>query len=181
MTVSQSSYITCPSCGEENIRGTDRCENCLYPLRSTDVPDAYQAVSESPLTATLAEIRLHKPATVQPATTVREVVDLLRENPAGAVLVMEGTRAVGIFTERDVLRKIAGVSIHLDEPVSAHMTRDPVVLRESDTIAVAFNKMGDGGFRHIPLVNDTGVVGMVTAGALMAWLLLKYIEPPTGN
>ncbi|GAB4337020.1 MAG: hypothetical protein Kow0010_25020 [Dehalococcoidia bacterium] len=176
MAVSQGSYITCPGCGEENIRGTDRCENCLYPLRSTDVPDAYQPVSESALTATLAEIRLHKPATVGPTTTVREAVQLLRENPSGAVLVVEGTRAVGIFTERDVLRKIAGRPDRIDDPVAAYMTPDPVVLRESDTIAVAFNKMGDGGFRHIPLVNDTGVVGMITATALMAWLLQKYID-----
>lgn len=176
MTVSQGSYITCPTCGEENIRGTDRCENCLYPLRSTDVPDAYQPVSESPLTATLAEIRLYKPTTVDPSTPVRDAISLLRENPVGAVIVVDGGRAVGIFTERDVLRKIAGHPHRLDEPVSAYMTPDPVVLRESDTIAVAFNKMGDGGFRHIPLVSESGVVGMVTATALMAWLLDKYIN-----
>lgn len=175
MAVSQGSYIVCPGCGEENIRGTDRCENCLYPLRSTDIPDAYQSVSESPLTSTLAEIRLHKPTLVAPDTPVREVVVLLRDNPAGAVLIVQDGRAIGIFTERDVLRKIAGIWDRLEQPVADYMTPDPVVLRESDSIAVAFNKMGDGGFRHIPLVGESGVLGMVTAMALMAWLLQKYI------
>jgi CBS domain-containing protein len=64
----------------------------------------------------------------------------------------------------------------LDEPVAFSMTPDPVVLRDDDMMAYALNKMGDGGFRHIPVVRDGELVGMVTIHDIMAWILGKYFD-----
>ena len=69
------------------------------------------------------------------------------------MLVVDGGRLVGIFTDRDAVLKVAGRPLG-PRPIAELMTRDPVVLRHDDTIAVAINKMAVGGFRHIPIVED---------------------------
>ena len=86
----------------------------------------------------------------------------MRGDGVDAVLVVDGDRLKGIFTERDALLKLAGRSL-AGITVRDVMTKDPVVLREDDTIAVAINKMAVGGFRHIPLVDAGRPTGIVTA------------------
>jgi len=81
------------------------------------------------------------------------------------VLVIADERLVGVFTERDVLTKVAGRDIDLDATaVGSLMTPDPECLTLDNGIAYALNMMSVGGFRHIPLVDadqhPTGVVAM---------------------
>jgi CBS domain-containing protein len=90
--------------------------------------------------------------------------------------VLEDSRVVGILTDRDILKKVALREGALDQPVSQHMTPDPVVLREDDMVAYALNKMGDGGFRHIPVVRDGELVGMITVRDIMNWVLGRYFD-----
>jgi CBS domain-containing protein len=89
----------------------------------------------------------------------------MREGNRGAVLVLRNGRLVGIFTERDVLMKVAGQPTDIEHtPVSHLMTTDPVTLPADASVAFALNKMLIEGFRHIPLVDDqnqpTAVVSM---------------------
>jgi CBS domain-containing protein len=93
---------------------------------------------------------------------VREAVETMRAEKVDAALVIHRGRLVGIFTERDALLKLAGKDL-AGRTVGDAMTPDPVVLREGDSIAVAINKMAVGGFRHIPLVDRAGPMGIVTA------------------
>src|SRR5262249_45447085 len=73
----------------------------------------------------------------------------------GCVLLVESGKLAGIFTERDVLLKIAGRDINLDRtPVAAAMTRDPLTLSADASVAQALNRMVGGGFRRIPVVDD---------------------------
>jgi CBS domain-containing protein len=175
----RANIVICPSCGAENIEGVDTCENCMQDLRSLDVPDTFQVASESDLTCRLDEIRLSRPQTVTRSMTVREVVPILRADPSGAVVVVDDDRIVGIFTDRDVLKRVAGVDGALDQPVSRYMTPDPVILHHDDTMAAALNKMGDGGFRHIPMVRDSRLAAIVTVRDIMHWLLGQYFENST--
>jgi CBS domain-containing protein len=168
--------VICPNCGFGNIQGADSCENCLTDLRTLDVPETSQIVSESDLLLPLAEIRLARLAVVEARAPAREAVRLLQQDPGTAAVVLDHDRIVGIFTERDVLTKLAGQPALLGEPVSRFMTPDPVVLRESDTMAVALNKMGDGGFRHIPLVKDGHLTALVTARDVLNWLMSRYFD-----
>jgi CBS domain-containing protein len=78
------------------------------------------------------------------------------------VLVVDDGRLVGIFTDRDAVLKVAGRPVSA-RPIADYMTRDPVVLRHDDTIAVAINKMAVGGFRHIPILEHGRPTGVVTA------------------
>ncbi len=176
MTLDQRNIVICPSCGSENIEGSDSCERCQMDLRSVDVPETRQIVSESDLNVSIASVRITHPKTVSPTQTVREAIAEMRPDPAGAVVILEGSKIVGIFTDRDLMKKVAGNAGLLDEPIAYYMTPDPVVLREDDTMAYALNKMGDGGFRHIPVVRDGELVGMVTARDVMSWVLGRYFD-----
>jgi CBS domain-containing protein len=176
MSVDQRNIVICPSCGFENIEGVDTCERCTMDLRSIDVPESVQIVSESDLNVSISQVRMTRPRTVAPTLTVRDAIAEMRGDSTGAVVVVDGAKVVGIFTDRDVLKKAAARDGVLDEPVAYYMTQDPVVLREDDTMAHALNKMGDGGFRHIPVVRDGELVGMITVRDIMSWVLGRYFD-----
>jgi CBS domain-containing protein len=79
----------------------------------------------------------------------------MRDGNRGAVLVVRNGALVGIFTERDVLMKVAGQPIDLERTVvSQLMTIDPVTLPVEASVAFALNKMVIEGFRHLPLVDE---------------------------
>ena len=107
-----------------------------------------------------------KPAVcVASETRVREAIERMKEKGVGCVLVQRDTKLVGIFTERDVLVRVAGTGVDIDHtPVEALMTPDPESLSPDDRVSYALNKMTVGGFRHIPLVDDddrpVGIVSM---------------------
>lgn len=176
MVAKQENIVICPSCGAENIEGADNCERCLSDLRSIDVPETTQVVSESDLIIPISSVRMTKPRVVAPTQTVREAVATMKDDPTGAVVVVSEGKTVGIFTDRDVLKKVAAKAGALDEQVGRHMTHDPVVLREDDTMAYALNKMGDGGFRHIPVTRDGELVGMITVRDVINWVLGRYFD-----
>lgn len=177
MTADQKNVVICPSCGAENIEGSDSCERCMMDLRSIDVPERAQILADdSDLTAPISSIRLTRPKTVSPNHSVRDAIAAMKPDPSGAVIVVEGVRIVGILTDRDILKKVAANTSALSEPVAAYMTPDPVVLRDDDMMAYALNKMGDGGFRHIPVVRNGDLVGMVTGREIMSWVIGKYID-----
>jgi CBS domain-containing protein len=72
------------------------------------------------------------------------------------VLVVEDCRAVGIFTERDVLRRVVSEDLDQGRPVREIMTPSPETLGLDDGIAFALNRMIIGGFRHIPILDEQG-------------------------
>lgn len=167
------SMTICPSCQAPNIPGADVCESCQGDLANPSVLDARD---ESALSLPLSSLRLSKPLTVAHRATVREAIAQLGKDPSGAVVIMDGPVPVGIFTERDVMKRIAGYPDVLDDPITRHMTQDPVLLRETDTVAVALNKMGGGGFRHIPLMHDSDLIAMVTVRDVINWMMSSYFD-----
>src|SRR5262245_19292975 len=103
----------------------------------------------------LRSLDLRRPVCVPPETPARDAIRLMNEQRIGAVLVLSGERLAGIFTERDVLKRLAG-SGDLSAPVSELMTEDPVCLHRDDAIVFALKQMHEGGFRHVPLLDDGG-------------------------
>ncbi len=176
MATEPANVIVCPSCGAENIEGADYCERCLMDLSSIDVPEAAQVLGESDLTLPISAVRWSKPATTQVGATVREAVRLMQLQRSGAVVVLRGSAIAGIFTDRDVLTRVALDPAALDRPVETVMTPDPVVLREDDMMAYALNKMGVGGFRHIPVVRDGELVGILTGRDVLSWVMGRYFD-----
>ncbi len=105
-------------------------------------------------------IRVLEPrdAVLVPASaSVSAVVSVLNDRKAGCVLVMAGDKLVGIFTDRDIVRRVLPAGLPLDQAkVEDYMTRDPEVLTLDDPIVFALNRMSAGDCRHVPLVDDSG-------------------------
>jgi CBS domain-containing protein len=97
------------------------------------------------------------PAVVVPESApIDSVIETMLDRGLGAVLVQREGRTVGIFTERDVLRRVVSLAVSRERPVSEVMTPDPESLGPDDGIGFALNRMVVGGFRHIPIVDDKG-------------------------
>ncbi len=104
------------------------------------------------------------PLIAEPSTSIHDVLQMMRDNRRGVVLIAEQGMLVGIFTERDVLMKLAGTRVDLQRTaVRGFMTADPDTLPADSSIAFAINKMVVEGYRHIPLVDETGrALGVVS-------------------
>jgi CBS domain-containing protein len=108
--------------------------------------------------------------TVAPGERLNEVAQRMVERDVGAVLVMDGESLTGILTERDVLRAVAA-GIQDDTAVADWMTRDPDTLSPDESTLHAAVLMIHGGFRHLPVVDGTEVVGMISIRDLMRIVL----------
>jgi len=108
--------------------------------------------------------------TVAPGDTVVEVAKRMVAKDVGAVLVYEDDRLSGILTERDVMRAVAD---GLDDttPVRDRMTANPETLDADDTTEHAAVLMIHGGFRHLPVVEQGDVVGVLSIRDLMRVVL----------
>lgn len=105
--------------------------------------------------------------TVAPSATVAEAAKLLSEKRIGAIVVSEdGTRPLGILSERDIVRELGkrGASI-LDLPITELMTRKLATCATGEDALVILDRMTQGRFRHLPVVNEAGeMVGLVSIG-----------------
>lgn len=101
-----------------------------------------------------------------------DALRMMCEQRRGCVLLVSGGKLTGIFTERDVLLKLAGKPVNPEQtPVSTYMTRDPVTLPGSAGVAYALNLMVVEGFRHIPLVDaEQRPIGVVSMRDLTEYL-----------
>ncbi len=125
------------------------------------------------------------PLVTPPTTTVRETIRLLQENQAGCVIICDGRdMAIGIFTERDVLRGVIGERVDLDSPITDVMTTDLASVKESDKIAHAILLLHERGLRHLPVLDDQGgPIGLITVRRVMEYLVEHfpqtiYNQPP---
>lgn len=104
--------------------------------------------------------------TTQPHRTMREVIELLASKGVGAVVVSDASQSVlGILSERDVVRVLGrhGASA-LDDPVSRHMTPKVITVTRDDTIEHVMQTMTEGRFRHVPVVEDGRLIGIISIG-----------------
>ncbi len=97
--------------------------------------------------------------------TVRAACCLMAEKRIGALLVLDQQRIAGIFTERDALNKVLAGNLDPDKtPVGSVMVADPQTIRADKPLAYALHMMAEGGFRHVPVVDEQGLpLGMVSA------------------
>jgi CBS domain-containing protein len=107
--------------------------------------------------------------TTQPHRTLKEVIELLAERGVGAVVVSDASRNVlGILSERDVVRVLAkhGASA-LDHPVSRYMTPKVFTATRADTLDQVMQTMTAGRFRHVPVVEEGHLIGIISIGDLV--------------
>jgi signal-transduction protein with cAMP-binding, CBS, and nucleotidyltransferase domain len=163
--------LICPDCGTDNLAGTDSCEECGQDLRSLDIPSAKDGLQQVLVETPLAEVGLLPPNLVAPGDSVLDAVRLMQKTRHGSVLVVEDGKLVGIFTERDVLDRLAGEDVDLAKlPVQVVMTPKPQYLGEEDALAFAVHRMAVGHYRHIPVLRDGHPVGFVSIRGVLKFL-----------
>ena len=117
----------------------------------------------------------HDIQSVEPQAKLSAAIKILGERKIGAVLVINAGRIEGILSERDIVRVLgergAGV---LDEPISAVMTRKVVSCRPADTVAAIMEMMTMGKFRHLPVVEEGMIVGLISIGDIVKWRIREY-------
>jgi CBS domain-containing protein len=121
--------------------------------------------------------RLHPtpPLQVRPDQTVQEAVALMRRERVGCVLVSLGERVVGIFTERDFTRRVLAAAKPLTAPVAEFMTPDPVVVRPKESVSAAIRRMEEGGYRHLPVVDEVGhPLGVLSVKRIVHYLVEHF-------
>ncbi len=109
---------------------------------------------------------------VSPSANVIEALRLMAEKNIGAVLVMENDQLVGIFSERDYARKVvlAGKS-SLNTPVSEIMSTGVITVTKETSLNDCMQIMTDKHFRHLPVIEDNKVIGVVSIGDIVSRII----------
>lgn len=106
-----------------------------------------------------------KVITTQPAAVLQDVAELLARHKIGALVVLDGADVCGIVSERDIVRHIAAEKADaLNQTVSQCMTRAVVSCKRSDSIDLVMEKMTAGRFRHLPVIEDGKLEGIISIG-----------------
>lgn len=112
-----------------------------------------------------------------PTTTAQKAARMMADKNAGAVVILEDKRIVGIFTERDVVFRVVARGL---DPASTRvadvMTRDPHTVDPDKPFGYALLVMHERGFRHMPVVHNGKVVGIVSARSAMDPELEEFIS-----
>lgn len=118
----------------------------------------------------ILESRDHQTVTGTPDMTVSEVVRLFAEKRIGAVPIVDGTRVVGIMSERDLVYCVAAEgSAGLDKPVAEVMTTPPITVDPDYSILAALGLMTRRRIRHLPVIDNDSLVGFISIGDLVKY------------
>lgn len=114
---------------------------------------------------------------IRPDATVLDAIRLMGEKNIGAVAVMDGDRLLGIMSERDYARKVIVKGRASDStPVSTIMTADVVTTSSQETVNHCMALMTDRRIRHLPVVDDNVVVGIISIGDLVQAIIADQQE-----
>src|SRR5688572_12162648 len=109
-----------------------------------------------------------KVESIDPRVTVFEALHLMADHGIGALLVMDDGKPVGLFSERDYARKLALQGLRSrDTPVSAIMSSPVLTIRPDASVQDGLQMMTEKFVRHLPVVDGSGVIGMVSIGDLV--------------
>lgn len=144
-----------------------------------EVENELHEIKGALLDDTLATLSPAEPVCLPATATVHEAIDRMLQRRQAGVLVVDGAgRLIGIFTERDVLTRVAGR--HLDPgraTLAEVMTRNPEALGVRDRVAYALHSMSVAGYRTIPLVDtERRPIGVITVTDVIRWLADMFPE-----
>ncbi len=120
-------------------------------------------------------ISKQKVITVKGDSTILEAARLMSAERVGSVLVVDGSRLVGIFTERDALNRVLATGADPKTTrISAVMTADPVSVHPDKPLGHALHMMFEGGFRHVPVIENGKPLGMVSARDALGGEVIQF-------
>ncbi len=138
------------------------------------VPDSVVELDTNALDLFLADdvnaLKPDAPLCVDESATVAQVVETLRAHKRGAVAVLRASKELaGIFTERDLVKRVYIPELDPETtPVGSVMTRSPQTVYATSSVALVFELLSAGGYRHLPVVSPAErVIGMVSVRQLL--------------
>lgn len=111
---------------------------------------------------------------LEPSDTLSQAIEVMKQDEGGCAIVCRKGRVVGIFTERDLLTKVIGQSVDLNEPVSNWMSPVVATLTPDATIGDAVTMMNEKSYRNIPLVKEGSLVGSISVFDVITYLAESY-------
>jgi signal-transduction protein with cAMP-binding, CBS, and nucleotidyltransferase domain len=163
--------IVCPNCEAENIEGADECEQCQQPLTEMSIRVPASSVEAGLLRDRIEILWPKSPSTVSPDKPVGQVLQKMVAEGIGCVMIVEGDKLVGIFSERDALMKLnTDAPRQMEKPISQFMTTRPVTLETSDKVAYAIHKMTVCGYRHLPITFCGQLAGVISIRDILRYL-----------
>jgi CBS domain-containing protein len=149
-------------------------------VNQSEFEDAYEDMERIPgavLETPVSEVMARDPLMVDADATLVAAVNAMNERRTGCVLVHRDGKVVGIFTERDVLRRVVFRDGNRSAKVETVMTANPETLPPSASLAFALNKMSVDGYRHIPITDHQGkAVGIVSIKDIVNFVVEFFPE-----
>jgi len=102
---------------------------------------------------------------------------MMHNNNVGSILITEGGRLRGIFTERDLVRAVLN-GASLNDPISKHMNPNPITVNRDESLESVIRKMLENGLRHLPVVDTMGYVKGIISIKDVAEVLYEGCNPP---
>src|SRR5205085_4658682 len=142
------------------------------PLTSFDLPTPENAVERTVMYDQVKTVKQKSPVTLPNTATIGDAMALMVSANVGAILVVDHDGLlVGIFSERDLLKKIVGAMAHYESlPIAQFMTPRPESVSSTDTLNFVLQKMDAGGYRHVPVVEGGKPVGIISARDMLRFL-----------
>jgi len=163
--------IACPFCGSENTEGSDLCDDCQHSLTDLSIPQPATSVERGLLKDRIRALEPKVPYTVSGDMPVGEVLKLMVAESIGCVMIVDNGQLKGIFSERDALIRLnAEVEQFVNRPIRSVMTPDPITLEAKNRIAFALHQMHVGGYRHLPIMTDGKLVGVISIRDILNYL-----------
>lgn len=180
----QGPIMICPTCGWDNLPGNEECSHCQQDLTPLDRPTPNNSVERSLMEDPVTVLGPKAPITLSPRATIRDAIRTMLANNIGSVLVVdEDGKLLGIFSERDLLKKIAGIRPDYAElPVRDFMTPRPETVTAANTLNFALHQMDGGGYRHLPILTEGRPTGVISVRDMLRHItrLCKKQEPRVG-
>jgi 2-oxoglutarate ferredoxin oxidoreductase subunit beta len=168
--------------GEREVKSSDKTatqassdEQTIAKERSAEAQrytnDPAAKVFNTRLEEIIAVFGQPKAAKADASTSIAEVLKTMKLELVSSVLITKNNEICGIFTERDVLFKVINIVEDLDSTsIESVMTSTPETAQSWQTVAQALHALGDGGYRHLPVIREKGKIGVITTKGIMHYL-----------
>jgi CBS domain-containing protein len=166
--------MICPFCRTQNIEGADECANCGQALYGLDLPGGVKGGAGAPdfILEPISRLTKREALTVGADYPVAMAVKLMQNHNSSCVMVTDDAGStVGIITGTDILLKVAAPAADLNALTCRQiMTPDPVTHQDEDSIAIAVNAMAAGSLRHIPIVREGRLAGVIDVNDVFSYI-----------
>ncbi len=164
--------MICPSCCHNNLPGDEVCRHCKQSLTPFDLPQPENQVERSIMYDQVKSLKQHPPVIIEQTATIRDAMEMMTHTNVGAILIVDGQgHLIGIFSERDLLKKIVGVQADYENlPITQFMTPRPECVTTTDTLNFVLQKMDAGGYRHVPVLENGKPVSIISARDMLRFL-----------